>query len=129
MKKIAKFFRQLINADLKFRETLTEVTDLKIDYDNEPLGDYLEINYGTAEDDNNCSRYDEPVIKKIDTVYGMTKLERQELIDRVRGMDEYELRVVVDNIPLELCLSRIAKECERLKSIEESLSDLMNLMT
>ena len=48
----------------------------------------------------------------------MTNLAREELISRVKGLDEEEMELVVNLIPVDMCLKRIGKELDKLKSVE-----------
>ena len=48
----------------------------------------------------------------------MTNLAREELISRIKGLDEEEMELVVNLIPVDLCLKRIGKELDKLKSVE-----------
>ena len=48
----------------------------------------------------------------------MTNLAREELISRIKGLDEEEMELVVNLIPVDLCLKRIGKELNKLKSVE-----------
>lgn len=48
----------------------------------------------------------------------MTNLAREELISRIKGFDEEEMELVVNLIPVDLCLKRIGKELDKLKSVE-----------
>jgi hypothetical protein len=55
----------------------------------------------------------------------MNVAEKKELITRVKGMSEEEIRVVLDHIPVDLCLDRVAGELERLYTLESSLVGLV----
>lgn len=48
----------------------------------------------------------------------MTNLAREELISRIKGLDEEEIELVVNMIPVDMCLKRIGKELDKLKSVE-----------
>lgn len=48
----------------------------------------------------------------------MTNLAKEELISRIKGLDEEEMELVVNLIPVDLCLKRIGKELDKLKSVE-----------
>lgn len=51
----------------------------------------------------------------------MTHMEKEELTRRVKAMSREELEVVLDNIPIELCLMKIEREFDRLKAFEDSV--------
>lgn len=55
----------------------------------------------------------------------MNVAEKKELVTRVKGMSEEELRVVLENIPVDLCLDRVATELDRLYTLESSLAGLV----
>ena len=48
----------------------------------------------------------------------MTNLAKEEFISRIKGLDEEEMELVVNLIPVDLCLKRITKELGKLKSVE-----------
>lgn len=51
----------------------------------------------------------------------MTHMEKEELTRRVKAMSREELEVVLNNIPIELCLMRIEREFDKLKAFEDSV--------
>ena len=58
----------------------------------------------------------------------MTNLEKEEFISRIKGLDDEEMELVADLIPIELCMKRLEKELDKLKSLEnwvESTSKLL----
>ena len=58
----------------------------------------------------------------------MTNLEKEEFISRIKGLDNEEMELVADLIPIELCMKRLEKELDKLKSLEnwvESTSKLL----
>lgn len=52
------------------------------------------------------------------------QLGKDELIKRINAMDDDELQIIADNIPIELCFNRIQKELERCQQLEKSIKDL-----
>ena len=48
----------------------------------------------------------------------MTQMEIDELIRRVKAMSRDELEIVIDNVPVELCMRRIEKELEKAEAFE-----------
>ena len=48
----------------------------------------------------------------------MTNQAREELITVVKAMSDEELELVVDYIPVELCLKRIDKELTKAKEVQ-----------
>ena len=53
----------------------------------------------------------------------MTKLERDELVSRIKGMSKEELEIVVDCLPVEMCLNRIAKEIDKAQTFEKRVEE------
>ena len=49
----------------------------------------------------------------------------KELANRVKAMTPEELEIVVDNIPVELCMKRIQKELDRAKELETGLANIV----
>ena len=56
----------------------------------------------------------------------MTHMEKEELSRRVKAMSREELEVVLNNIPIELCLMRIEQEFDRLKAFEDSVKSAVS---
>ena len=48
----------------------------------------------------------------------MTQMEIDELTRRVKAMSRDELEIVIDNVPVELCMRRIEKELEKAEAFE-----------
>lgn len=58
----------------------------------------------------------------------MTTAEKEELVTRVKAMDPEELELIMDTIPLEMCLNRIKKEIDRVNNFQASLDEAMAIM-
>lgn len=56
----------------------------------------------------------------------MTHMEKEELSRRVKAMSREELEVVLDSIPVELCLMKIEREFDRLKAFEDSVKSAVS---
>ena len=56
----------------------------------------------------------------------MTHMEKEELSRRVKAMSREELEVVLNNIPIELCLMRIEREFDKLKVFEDSVKSAVS---
>lgn len=56
----------------------------------------------------------------------MTHMEKEELSRRVKAMSREELEIVLNNIPIELCLMRIEREFDRLKAFEDSVKSAVS---
>lgn len=48
--------------------------------------------------------------------------EKKELVERIKAMSLEELKVVVDCIPVSLCLARIESEIKKAAEIQESIT-------
>lgn len=58
----------------------------------------------------------------------MTNAEKEELVNRINGMDQEELELLVETIPLEMCLERIKKEIDKVNKFQESLDEAMSIV-
>ena len=56
-----------------------------------------------------------------ETTARMTDRERHELIERIKGMSVEELEVVIDIIPIDICMKRITDEINKAKDVQNSL--------
>lgn len=56
----------------------------------------------------------------------MTHMEKEELSRRVKAMSKEELEIVVNSIPVELCLMRIEREFDKLKAFEDSVKSAVS---
>ena len=60
---------------------------------------------------------DEPMTR----AYKMSDREKRELKERIQAMSLEELSLIVDLIPVSLCLERIERELNKARTVEESL--------
>lgn len=56
----------------------------------------------------------------------MTRIEKEEFVNRIKGMSQEELELVVEIIPVDLCVARVNKELERLRTFENSVKWAVN---
>ena len=56
----------------------------------------------------------------------MTHMAKEELSRRVKAMSREELEIVLDSIPVELCLMRIEREFDKLKAFEDSVKSAVS---
>lgn len=56
----------------------------------------------------------------------MTRMEKEEFIERIKGMSQEELELVVEIIPVDMCMARVNKELDRLKAFENSIKSAVN---
>ena len=54
--------------------------------------------------------------------------EKEEFMNRVMAMSQEDLQMIVDYVPVEMCLARIQNELDRVKAIESSIKETMNLL-
>lgn len=65
------------------------------------------------------------ISNKPEVIDNLNKVGLTELGKRIQAMTDEEKRVVVDNIPISMCLDRVGLEFDRLYSIEKGLVDMM----
>ena len=58
----------------------------------------------------------------------MTNLEKEEFISRIKGLDDEEMELVADLIPIDLCMKRLEKELDKLKSLENFVASTSKLL-
>ena len=56
----------------------------------------------------------------------MTRMEKEEFIERIKGMSQEELELVVEIIPVDMCMARVNTELDRLKAFENSVKSAVN---
>ena len=59
---------------------------------------------------------------------GLSAMEKQTLIDHVKGMNKEQLDIMLDNIPIEMVYNRLGRELERNKAFMNSIKDSMALI-
>ena len=57
----------------------------------------------------------------------LTEREAAELAARVKAMTREEMELVLDTIPVEMCLSRIEKEITRIRAFEIALKTAIDI--
>lgn len=65
------------------------------------------------------------ISNKPEVIDNLNKVGLTELGKRIQAMTDEEKRVVVDNIPISMCLDRVGLEFNRLYSIEKGLVEMM----
>lgn len=65
------------------------------------------------------------ISNKPEVIDNLNKVGLTELGKRIQAMTDEEKRVVVDNIPISMCLDRVGLEFDRLYSIEKGLVEMM----
>lgn len=58
----------------------------------------------------------------------LSAMEKQTLIDHVKGMNKEQLDIMLDNIPIEMVYNRLGRELERNKAFMNSIKDSMALI-
>lgn len=56
----------------------------------------------------------------------MTEMARKELIARIRGLDEEEMILVAQTLPVEVCLDRIRDELKAAEVFQRTISNCCN---
>lgn len=51
------------------------------------------------------------------------KKEREALMERIKAMDDKQLAIVAECIPVEICMARIQKEYQQLKALRDSIQN------
>lgn len=59
---------------------------------------------------------------------GLSDMEKQTLIDHVKGMNKEQLDIMLDNIPIEMVYNRLGRELERNKAFMNSIKGSMALI-
>lgn len=69
----------------------------------------------------------EGIVSKQEKPVGMSATEKQEFADRIKALSNEELQIVVDNIPVEMCMQRIQNELSRASKLEQEIAKTMKL--
>lgn len=69
----------------------------------------------------------EGIVTKQEKTTDMSDTERREFADRIRALSDEELGIVIDNIPIEMCMQRIQNELNRYSMLEQRIAETMNL--
>lgn len=67
-------------------------------------------------------------VKMVNVEEARKEVAREELINRIKAMDDVELQIVADTIPVELCIARIQKELRQKELLENTLAASMELV-
>jgi len=59
---------------------------------------------------------------------GLSAMEKQTLIEHVKGMSKEQLDLMLDNIPIEMVYNRLGRELERNKAFMNSIKGSMALI-
>lgn len=62
-------------------------------------------------------------VKKQDKVKKteMNQFAKDEFISRIKGMSQEELELIIDIVPIEMCINRISRELEEAKTFKNSI--------
>lgn len=61
-------------------------------------------------------------------INGLSAMEKQSLIEHVKGMSKEQLDLMLDNIPIEMVYNRLGRELERNKAFMNSIKGSMALI-
>lgn len=53
------------------------------------------------------------------------QMHREELANRIQALDDEEQRIVIDNLPIELCFERIQREFEENRALDDSIKNVV----
>lgn len=53
------------------------------------------------------------------------QMHREELARRIQALDDEEQRIVIDNLPIELCFERIQREFEENRALVDSIKNVV----
>lgn len=53
------------------------------------------------------------------------QMHREELANRIQALDDEERRIVIDNLPIELCFERIQREFGEYRALVDSIIDVV----
>lgn len=59
----------------------------------------------------------------------VSPMEREAIIQSVRGMNKEQLEIMLDNVPIEMVYNRLGRELERNKAFINSMKNAMSLIT
>ena len=82
----------------------------------------------TSEEIDECIQSSRERDKNLNKDIGMTRMERAELIERVKAMSPEEMELVVEQIPIDICMNRITKEIERAKQFEATIMNAVEMV-
>ena len=106
-------FLQKVTEAAKAKTTWEEPVMESIDAE----GNIQEVPMGSC-----CVKEDTP-----DRTTGLSAMEKQSLIEYVKGMSKEQLDLMLDNIPIEMVYNRLGRELERNKAFMNSIKGSMSL--
>lgn len=104
-----------------FLQKATEATEAKTAWE-EPAKEAIDEETYAAEE-NYSVEENAPV-----RTNELSAMEKQTLIDHVKGMNKEQLDIMLDNIPIEMVYNRLGRELERNKAFMNSIKDSMALI-
>ena len=58
----------------------------------------------------------------------MVKMAKEEIEGMIYGMSQEELELIADIMPIDICMTRVKKEMDRLRNFEDSVRSTVNGM-
>lgn len=117
--------RQINNMQVPtFLQKATEATKVKTTWGESvmeaiaPEGNIQEVHAESCETEENV----------VGRTNGLSAMEKQSLIEHVKGMSREQLDLMLDNIPIEMVYNRLGRELERNKAFMNSIKDSMALI-
>lgn len=94
------------------------------------IPDFLRKNMVSVEE--NVSECPDGREEKVKTSFAsdskVSPIERDALIQSIRGMDREHLDIILDNIPIELVYNRLGRELDRNKAFIKSMKGAMSMV-
>ena len=104
-----------------FLQKATEAAKTKTNWE-EPVMEAIDEETYAAEE--NCSVEESTPARTSE----LSAMEKQTLIDHVKGMNKEQLDIMLDNIPIEMVYNRLGRELERNKAFMNSIKGSMALI-
>lgn len=120
-----KMNRQTNNMQVPtFLQKATEAAKAKTTWEEpvmeaiDPEGNIREVHVESCETEENV----------VGRTNGLSAMEKQSLIEHVKGMSREQLDLMLDNIPIEMVYNRLGRELERNKAFMNSIKGSMALI-
>lgn len=113
----------------KIFNKIKELTILRVDYEPEIQATKIEDKPKANSNKQIEVRIAERKREKEESKYRLTKMAREELATRIRAMGPEELKIVADNIPIELCYNRIGEELKKYEETKRAVKESVKMMS
>ncbi len=58
----------------------------------------------------------------------MSRAEREKIANYIKGMNQEELKIVMDNVPIELCHNKIGEELKNFKKMKTRQKEMASML-